>query len=237
MIIYKTTNLVNGKIYIGQDSKNNPKYLGSGVIIERAIKKNGINNFKKDIIEICSNKEELDIREQYWIGLYNSTDEKIGYNITKGGGGCLGLKHSDESKDRMSINSSGNKNPMFGKKFEDAWKRQGLSDSEILEKKRLWLEKRSILSSGENNGMFGKSRYGVENPFFNKTHSNKTKKVLSDKAPKKIVLQFDLNGGFIKEWESTMEVYRELNINCRNCCRGLSKTACGFIWRYKNNSI
>jgi hypothetical protein len=35
MIIYKTTNLVNGKYYVGKDEKNNPEYLGSGKILEQ----------------------------------------------------------------------------------------------------------------------------------------------------------------------------------------------------------
>lgn len=39
MIIYKTTNLINNKIYIGQDKNNNPKYLGSGDLLKKAIKK------------------------------------------------------------------------------------------------------------------------------------------------------------------------------------------------------
>ena len=42
MIIYKTTNLVNGKIYIGQDAKNNPKYLGSGVYLVKTYTSEGI---------------------------------------------------------------------------------------------------------------------------------------------------------------------------------------------------
>ena len=50
MVIYKTTNLINGKIYIGQDSKNNPKYLGSGVIFLKAIKKYGKENFVKETL-------------------------------------------------------------------------------------------------------------------------------------------------------------------------------------------
>ena len=49
MIIYKTTNLVNGKIYIGQDSNNNPNYLGSGKLLKYAISKYGIENFKLSI--------------------------------------------------------------------------------------------------------------------------------------------------------------------------------------------
>jgi len=87
MVIYKTTNLVNGKIYIGQDSNNNPKYLGSGMLLHRAIKKYGIDNFKKEILEECYNKKELDEKEKYWIKSYDSTNENIGYNISEGGTG------------------------------------------------------------------------------------------------------------------------------------------------------
>ena len=39
MIIYKTVNVLNGKFYIGQDSKNNPEYIGSGTLLKRAIEK------------------------------------------------------------------------------------------------------------------------------------------------------------------------------------------------------
>lgn len=92
MIIYKTTNLVNGKIYVGQDSKNDSKYLGSGINISRAIKKYGFINFKKEILEFCKNIDELNEREIYWISLLNSIDRNIGYNISIGGkGGQKGL--------------------------------------------------------------------------------------------------------------------------------------------------
>ena len=91
MIIYKTTNTVNGKIYIGQTSKENDKYLGSGPIILKAVKKYGCSNFIRETLEICDVKEELDNREIYWIKFYNSTDREIGYNISIGGtGGNLG---------------------------------------------------------------------------------------------------------------------------------------------------
>lgn len=87
MIIYKTTNLINGKFYIGQDNKNNEKYFGSGLLITKAIKKYGINNFKKEILEFCSSKKELNEREIFWIEKLNSMNKEIGYNISKGGTG------------------------------------------------------------------------------------------------------------------------------------------------------
>jgi len=82
MIIYKTTNLINGKFYIGQDSKNNPNYLGSGMLLNSAIKKYGRLNFHKDIIEYCATKQILNEREIFWITKLNPV-----YNIAKGGNG------------------------------------------------------------------------------------------------------------------------------------------------------
>ena len=62
-IIYKTTNLINKKIYIGSDIKNNgngdPAYLGSGILLKKSIKKYGIGNFSKEIIFFCESLDEL----------------------------------------------------------------------------------------------------------------------------------------------------------------------------------
>jgi len=85
MIIYKTTNLVNGKFYIGKDAKNKKSYLGSGKVLKQAIKKYGKENFEKEILEHCSSLEELEEREVYWISKLNALEE--GYNLTEGGTG------------------------------------------------------------------------------------------------------------------------------------------------------
>ena len=82
MIVYKTTNLVNGKFYIGQDSKNNPNYLGSGTLLNKAIEKYGREHFVKEIIEYCESEEQLNSREIFWI-----FELKPLYNIAKGGSG------------------------------------------------------------------------------------------------------------------------------------------------------
>lgn len=104
MIIYKTTNLLNGKIYIGQDLYNNPNYYGSGIRLKNAIKKYGKENFRKDILEYCTSQEQLNSREKHWIACFKSTDRSIGYNISPGGdGGPLfkGYKHTEETKAKM----------------------------------------------------------------------------------------------------------------------------------------
>jgi group I intron endonuclease len=85
MVIYKTTNLVNGKFYIGKDVKNKKSYLGSGKVLKQAIQKYGKDNFKKEILERCNTLEELDEREKYWIKELKAIEN--GYNLTEGGTG------------------------------------------------------------------------------------------------------------------------------------------------------
>jgi group I intron endonuclease len=87
MIIYKTTNLVNGKIYIGKDTKNDSTYLGSGMLLHKAIQKYGLDFFNKEILEECNDQILLAEQEKYWIAKFNATDRKVGYNITDGGFG------------------------------------------------------------------------------------------------------------------------------------------------------
>ena len=89
MIIYKTTNIVNGKYYIGKSKYNREEYLGSGKILLQSIKKNGKKLFIKEILEYCETDKELNIREKYWIKKLDSTNKNKGYNIQLGGqGGC-----------------------------------------------------------------------------------------------------------------------------------------------------
>lgn len=83
-VIYKIVNRINGKIYVGRDKHNNPKYLGSGKLLHLAFKKYGIENFVKEIIEECD-ASLLDEREKYWIKELKSQDPAIGYNIAEGG--------------------------------------------------------------------------------------------------------------------------------------------------------
>lgn len=71
-VIYKTTNLVNGKIYIGLDTKLKDTYLGSGLYIGRAIKKYGRENFKREIIDQADNYEDLQNKEIFWIKKFNA---------------------------------------------------------------------------------------------------------------------------------------------------------------------
>lgn len=92
--VYKTTNLKNGKIYIGQKQSSTfsaEKYLGSGTLLTRAVKKYGKQNFSVELLKFCNCKQTLDEQERLYIKYYKSTDRSIGYNIAIGGqGGNLG---------------------------------------------------------------------------------------------------------------------------------------------------
>lgn len=96
MIVYKTTNLANNKIYIGKDKHNNPTYLGSGKRLNLAIKKYGRDMFIKEIIEYCDSETHMCQQERYWISYYNSYDRNIGYNLTLGGEGGDTFTHRDK---------------------------------------------------------------------------------------------------------------------------------------------
>lgn len=66
-IIYKTTCIINGKIYVGQTISKDPHYLGSGTKITDAIKKYGRENFKRETLKECDNQKLLDVWEMVFI--------------------------------------------------------------------------------------------------------------------------------------------------------------------------
>lgn len=88
--IYKIENKINGNVYIGQSinierrwNDHRKRRKDSSTILGKAFIKHGISNFSFEIIETCA-KEELNIKETYWITRYNSYHK--GYNATPGGG-------------------------------------------------------------------------------------------------------------------------------------------------------
>lgn len=84
--IYLTTNKVNNKKYIGQHKGSlTDRYLGSGILLQKAIEKYGKDSFTKEILEICSSQEALDEREKYWIKKYDAVNSEEFYNLSEGG--------------------------------------------------------------------------------------------------------------------------------------------------------
>ena len=110
--IYKITNNINGKIYIGKHQTDDPydSYYGSGKLLKSAIKKYGKHNFKKEILFIFDNEKDMNLKEIEII-----TPEFVlredNYNIGVGGEGgphFYGKNHSEESREKIRIASLGN---------------------------------------------------------------------------------------------------------------------------------
>lgn len=101
MDIYKITNLINNKIYIGKAKDYQRRYrdhiglASKGVesYLYNAIRKYGEANFKIDQIDSAETDEELNNKEKYWIKQYDSTNPEKGYNMTDGGDGGNTLKY------------------------------------------------------------------------------------------------------------------------------------------------
>lgn len=92
--IYKTTNLANGKIYIGQKQSSKflgRTYLGSGLLLREAVTKYGRNNFDVELIAEAFSREELNRLEKHYIAVYRACDLSVGYNLSAGGSTPSGL--------------------------------------------------------------------------------------------------------------------------------------------------
>lgn len=87
--IYITTNMINGKRYIGQKKFDNESrwksYLGSGYYLMKDIKKYGKENFIRNIVDIVYTQDELNEKEKFWIINYNAVSSSDYYNAIEGG--------------------------------------------------------------------------------------------------------------------------------------------------------
>ena len=123
--IYKVTNKINGKVYIGQSVDIGKRWrqhmtAKDDIYFHKAIQKYGVENFEWEVVEQCK-KKDLDEREIYWIEYYDSFNK--GYNCTKGGEGNSGegspnwkggisLDRSEYSKQNYETNKEKRKRQM-----------------------------------------------------------------------------------------------------------------------------
>ena len=283
MIIYKTTNLLNVKIYVVQDKNNNPNYLGSGKLLKKAILKYGKTNFKKEILEECSSEEALNDREIFWIKLLNSTDKKTGYNISDGSkegdrkigheiakGGIYnywvkkyGKDIADEkrisqiNKIKEHIENHGTELTTkgrykiwldkYGKDIADEkllhWKLK-ISEHQQYKLENGWTHSEEaiekIREAAKNRKHSEESKQKMRKPkpegFSEKLSKSKLGKSTGPSKKRKEVIQFELDGTFIKVWESISKVEEVLKIyNITAVCKRKQETAGGYKWKYKND--
>ena len=190
--VYLTTNIINGKQYIGDHSTNNlekDKYLGSGILIVNAIKKYGKKNFIKKILEEFNTKEEAFQAQRNYIIKYN-TLKPNGYNLSPTGG--LGCKNCllEESKKKISL-------AMSARIISDETRKK-IGESQIgripwnvgkphLEESKLKMsntKKEKGSGKGEKNNMFGKQPYDIWIEKYGGEEAIRRKKELYEKRSK-----------------------------------------------------
>ena len=158
-VIYKTTNLVNHKFYIGKhQTKNlNDGYVGSGKLLKRAIKKYGSENFHTEILHVCRSEKHMNLLEKILV----VPDREINYNLCDGGHGGFGYLN------KTGLNNKGKDLKAIGKKIGSRLK--GRKNPRMSE----WNKKRHAE---------GTVKYGT---FTGRKHSEETKRKISEARKKK----------------------------------------------------
>lgn len=210
--IYKITNLINNKIYIGQTRflveerfKQHLYEAKKGELqypLYRAIRKYGKDNFKLEIIEYVKD-EDLNKKEQYWIQYYDSyIKNNKGYNCTYGGEGNATI-------DKLEIFA--------------LWD-QGLSIQQISDK------------TSHNRGAIRKILQTYEN--YSIEESNKRGDLIQSKNRFQTINQYDLKGNFINSFYNMYEAERQTGISSKNIWNAVhlyQKTCGGYQWRFNDD--
>lgn len=217
--IYKITNLINNKIYIGAHRTTNPmdNYFGSGDEIILAIKKYGKENFKKEILGFHEN-EDLMYLEEAKIVDQDFINRQDTYNIVLGGG-----------KPPLS---RGEQNGFFGKEHTDITKKI-LSDKQKIKGIRPPSRKGSTPWNKNLTKDTDKRVDSISKKLANKKASTTTIETLrySHIKQSRRVQCIETQEIF----DTIEEAKRKLNINSWNisrCARGLLQTAGGFTWKF-----
>ena len=246
--IYKITN-PNGKVYIGQSididkrwNKYKVKNCKPQIRLYNSLNKYGWENHYKDIIEECD-IDELNEREVYWKQHYldkNGWENVLFCELYDTGGG----PRSEEIKNKISIGNTSKSKPGVSLALKNKPKPQGFGEkiSKALKgtkQKEETIIKRSIKAKGRKHSTFKKGKnHGNYCKPKSLEHSKKISECKEGKNRPfmyKPILQYDLEGNFIKEWSNINEAIIKTNSKgISNNLTGRNKSAGGFIWKYKN---
>ena len=193
--IYKITNTVTGKIYVGKRQKSyfDKYYWGSGTYIKNSIAKYGIENFSREIIEWCTTVNELLAKEQFWISELDAKNPAIGYNLADGGigstvGGTANANYCYVNKDNAIFRIL--KSELLTYLAQGYQKGRGYGSNGLLGKKKspeVRAHMRTAAKGKHNHSGMNNPCYGVKYYWANDGLKNK-----------RIPLDQDLPDGFIK---------------------------------------
>ena len=238
--IYLTTNMINGKKYIGKHSmftrkgefkKNNHTYLGSGVYLSKAIKKYGRENFIREILCFAKDEEELNYLEREFINNHNAILSKDYYNIAEGGEGAntiLGFSDEEYEEYCKSVKER-YEDEEFKEKFTECCKNS-------------WTDERKEKASKTT------KKYHEEHPeLAEKTRQSnfitwqneETRNKRIENSSKKII-QLDLDGNYIAEFINGRIASESIGVKngsrlIRRVCNNKKGTAYGYKWLFKSD--
>lgn len=249
----------NMKMYVGITSRKveqrwrNGKGYQYNVYFSRAIKSYGWDNIAHIIIATGLTKSKAFSLEIETIKKYNTTDPNQGYNISKGGEfGSCGRVASAETRKKLSVAATG-KVASTKTRHKMSVAALGRTVSEETRKKislanlgkTMSVESRhkmSVSKTGENHSNYGKHASEETRKKLSLAHLGKTMSAESIKKSSegrmKPILQYTLDGIFIKEWPSLKEAGETLTINTSNisrCAQGKLKTAGKYVWEFKTH--
>lgn len=221
--IYKITNEINGKAYIGQSicieerfkqHKREAFYKNkrSNKILYQAFRKYGLENFSFEILEECT-KEELDNREIYWIKYYNTFND--GYNLTMGGQGNSFTKDIPEEEVHKMWNEG-----KTVKEIKDFYKVKNITIKRRLSSCETYSEHEARVRAGKSitklNDSLSKTRY------------------------EKQIIQYDLEGNIINKYNSVTEIKKKLGYDSRTiekCIEGNLYSSHNFRWGLEGEEL
>jgi group I intron endonuclease len=262
--IYKITNLKNNKCYIGETKELDVERRWKGhirsitrgggcPILKSAINKHGIKSFKFEVLIICFDDDRFTYEKEY-IKKYNA-QAPTGYNVLPGGpgGGFLGKRHTDETKEKISRNvrKFNEENPgyfeTYREKLKESMSKVDLSsavrNSEAF--KRVVAEGR-VGAPGHTNSNWDetkeKIRKSVIEHYKNGGDSvrldiEKHRKIMTEKIGRRVG-QYTLSGEFIREFPSIAEASRQIGLtegNITMAVRSKSNISKGYKWKYLDN--
>ena len=250
-----------GLNYIGITHRDPYKYKGSGVYWKKHLKFHKFKSVDIHTIILFETTDYFELCEKgkYYSELYDIVNSKYWANLIPetGENSVLGMKHSDETKKKISLihkgRFSGSKNPMFGKIVSEETRKK-ISNSNIGQKRTQETKNKISNKLKGNKNTLGYKHSEETKKKFSESNRGKRKKPKSEEEKKLMsercksrgnpnynpisVLQFDKNNILIREWpdlysliESGYTIRQKKEIS--RACRGKIKTYNGYIWKFK----
>ena len=194
--IYKIENIINNKVYVGSSVSIEDRWIrhktdlvkgkSCSIKLQNSYNKHGVENFEFSILEECR-IDNLIEREQYYINMYNSYNE--GYNCCAIAGNTLGFSPSEETRNKIRISVSGDKNPFYGKKHTEesrAIMRESHKGQISSFKGRHHTEESKIKMIESRKDRWEETKKKISDSSKGKLHSEETKKKIGESGKGKV---------------------------------------------------